>query len=194
MSKMIGTEFAETIDRLQKGESDAWRERAKARHLGDQKTSEAAAVRMVAFNKELMAALKTEGLKYEAELKADPAENEEEKVTRLLTAFARGARLTRIWNDTMHQERIGFCCAKKISKQILPELDALNRRGDVVIFLDDPDLSVRAKAASWLLDTMPDRCLPILREIDRTERALNAGWIACWALDAYERRTAVKSA
>jgi hypothetical protein len=70
----------------------------------------------------------------------------------------------------------------------------MNRRGDIVIFLDDPDLSIRAKAAARLLDAMPDRCLPILREIDRTERALNAGWIAFWALDAYETRTGVKPA
>jgi hypothetical protein len=193
MSKLIGNEFVEIIDRIEKGIFDALCECAKAKRLGDENAVERASLRIATLSQESTAALKAEGLKFEAELKPNADESEDAKALRLLTAFARGTRLSRIWGDVKTQRRIAACCAKKVITQVLPALDAINRRGDVVLFLDDPDMSIRARAACWLLDTMRDRCLPMLREINRTERALNAGWIACWGLDAYERRTGVKS-
>jgi hypothetical protein len=192
MSKLIGNEFAEIVGRLAKGEMASWQERAKANYIGDRKTADAARSRMFQFNQELMAAIKAEGLKYEGELKPNVGESEEEKATRLLTAFARGTRLTRVWNDVIQLKRIGACCSKKTYKFVLRELDAMNRRGDLVMFLDDPDFSIRAKTAACLLNTMPDRCLPILLEINRTQGVLNAGWIAFWSLDMYETETGVK--
>jgi hypothetical protein len=194
MSKLIGNEFVETIDRIQKGILDSFREYAKAKQANDQDAAERASLQIANLSQESTAALKAEGLKFETELKPNADESEDAKVLRLLTAFARGTRLSRIWDDVKTQRRIGACCAKKVITQVLPALDAINRRGDVVLFLDDTDMSIRARAACWLLDTMPDRCLPMLHEIERTERALNAGWIACWGLHAYERRTGVKSA
>lgn len=179
---MIDPEFTKTIERLQKGESDAWRERAKARHFGDQKTFDVAGARMIAFNQQLMAALKAEGLKFNAELKPKAGESEDEKVTRLLTAFVRGTRLSRIWSDTKHHEKLGARYSIKVTKQTVWELDAMDRRGDLVVFLDDPDPSVRAKAAALLKETMPDRCIPILEDVYRAERMRDAGWIAMWAL------------
>jgi hypothetical protein len=191
---MIDTEFEENFLQLQKGELESWQARAKARHIGDQAAYDAASQRFSAFAHESETALKAEGLKFEAELRLDPTADDDTMVAQLLVAFQRGSRLSRIWDDLMHQVKISACCAKKISKNILPALEGMDRLGELEQFLDHPDLAVRARAASWLLDRMPDRCLPILREIDRTERALDAGWIACWALDAHERRTGVKSA
>ena len=44
-----------------------------------------------------------------------------------------------------------------------------NRFNELAQFLDDPDIEVRGFAAVWLRDVMPERILPILKEIDKTE-------------------------
>jgi hypothetical protein len=45
-----------------------------------------------------------------------------------------------------------------------------NRFDALAQFLDNPDTEVRGFAAVWLKDDMPERVLPILKEINKTER------------------------
>jgi hypothetical protein len=50
------------------------------------------------------------------------------------------------------------------------ELETLNRFHDLAQFLDDPDIEIRGFSAVWLRNHMPERILPILREINKTEK------------------------
>lgn len=45
-----------------------------------------------------------------------------------------------------------------------------NRFDALAQFLDSPDIEVRGFAAVWLKDDMPERVLPILKEINKTEK------------------------
>ena len=183
---MIDSEFEQKIVRLQNEETESWRERAKANYAGDRKAADNATLRMIAIDKELMGALRAEGLKFQAELRLKPADDDDAKVNQLLIAFARGIRLSRIWRDVIHQARISMCCVGKVFSGVQAVLDTMNRRGDLAIFLDDPDQAIRSRAASLLLDRMPDRCVPILQEISRKEGGSSAGITAFWALAMYE--------
>jgi hypothetical protein len=134
--------------------------------------------------------LKREGRKFEAERKIDPAASGDMNASKLLRAFVRGARLTRIWWDIMDQSRISCCCERKVF-EISMQLDAMGRRGDLAQFLDAPDLELRAKAAGCLVAKMPDRCLPVLNEIAGQSKSRCARSSASMALMAYENGDAV---
>jgi hypothetical protein len=53
--------------------------------------------------------------------------------------------------------------------------------------LDHADMSVRAFAGQYLIDLMPDRVIPILREIDDRNEGLCADFKAHWVLLTWER-------
>ncbi|HWE71520.1 MAG TPA: hypothetical protein VG328_00045 [Stellaceae bacterium] len=55
-------------------------------------------------------------------------------------------------------------------RSISDELRALGRSAALAEFLDSPDIDVRGFAAVWLKDIMPDRVLPILKEVNKTEK------------------------
>jgi hypothetical protein len=50
------------------------------------------------------------------------------------------------------------------------ELRAMDRFADLAQFLDSPDVELRGFAAVWLRNIMPDRVLPILKEVNKTEK------------------------
>jgi hypothetical protein len=179
---MLDLDFEANFMTLHKGELDNWRARAKARHDGDQTAFDNASQQMVRYALAARAELKSEALRYAADRKLDPAADEDTKVTQLLMAFARGCRLGRLWSDVMAEIPIGSRHVKKIYQLVLPALDAMGRRADLAKLLDEPDPSVRGRAASLLKETMPDRCIPILEDVYRRERMLDAGRIAMWAL------------
>jgi hypothetical protein len=179
---MLDLDFEANFMKLEQGVSDSYRARAKARHDGNQIAFENASRQMVRYALAARAELKSEALRYAADRKIDPATDEDTKVARLLMAFARGCRLGRLWSDVMAEIPIGSRHVKKIYQFVLPALDAMGRRADLAKLLDEPDPSVRATAAMLLKEIMPDRCIPILEELARTERMLDAGWIAGWAL------------
>ena len=179
---MLDPDFDANFMKLQQGENDSFRARGKAMHDGDQAAFDNASQEMVRYALAARAELKAEALRYAADCKVDAAADEDTKVARLLMAFARGCRLGRLWSDVMAEIPIGTRHAKKIYQIVLPALDAMGRRADLAKLLDEPDPSVRARAASLMKEMMPDRCVPILEDIYRTERMLNAGWIAGRAL------------
>ncbi|HEY3920448.1 MAG TPA: hypothetical protein VGL83_21855 [Stellaceae bacterium] len=53
--------------------------------------------------------------------------------------------------------------------EISDELKALGRFSALAQFLDSPDIEVRGFAAVWVRDLWPERILPILKEINKTE-------------------------
>jgi hypothetical protein len=156
--------------------------KGQALRAGDKAAADKAIEQTTKYALAARAELKAEALRYAADLKLKPTANDDTKVAQLLTAFARGCRLTRLWDDVMGEIPAGTRHAKKIYRIILPALDAIDRRTDLALLLDDPDPSVRARAASLLKEAMPDRCIPILEDVYRTQRMLDAGWIAGWAL------------
>ncbi len=168
--------------KLQQGESDSYRARGKARHDGDQAAFDSASEQMVRYALASRAELKAEALRYAADRKVDPSADEDTKVAQLLMAFARGCRLGRLWSDVMAEIPIGSRHVKNIYQIVLPALDAMGRRADLARLLDEPDPSVRARAASLMKEIVPDRCIPILEDVYRRERMLDAGRIAMWAL------------
>jgi hypothetical protein len=58
----------------------------------------------------------------------------------------------------------------KRAAEIGGELRALDRFSALEPFLDSPDIEIRGFAAVWLRNLWPDRILPILKEINKTER------------------------
>jgi hypothetical protein len=179
---MLDLDFEANFMKLEQGVSDSYRARAKAGHDGDQAPFDHASEQMVRYALAARAELKAEALRYAADRKLDPAADEDTKTAQLLMAFARGCRLGRLWSDVMAEIPIGSRHVKKIYQFVLPALDAMGGRSDLAKLLDEPDPSVRATAAMLLKEMMPDRCIPILEEIYRTEHMLDAGWIAMWAL------------
>ena len=179
---ILDPDFDANFMKLHQGVSDSYWARAKAGHDGDQAAFDKASQQFVKYELAARAELKAEALRYAADRKLDPAADEDTKVAQLLMAFARGCRLGRLWSDVMAEIPIGSRHVKKIYQFVLPALDAMGRRADLVKLLDEPDPSVRATAAMLLKKMMPDRCIPILEELARTERMLDAGWIAGWAL------------
>lgn len=174
--------FEANLVNLQQKIFDSLKLRGQALRAGDQAAAGKAIEQMAKYALAARAELKAEALRYAADLKLNPRADDDTKVAQLLTAFARGCRLTRLWDDVMGEIPAGTRHAKKIYRIILPALDAMGRSADLAQLLDDPDPSVRARAASLMKDTMPDRCIPILEDVYRTQRMLDAGWIAGWAL------------
>jgi hypothetical protein len=60
-------------------------------------------------------------------------------------------------------------------------------RTALVVLLDCPDPGVRALAGAHLLDLMPERVVPILRQIEAKADGSSASFRAQWALLAWER-------
>jgi hypothetical protein len=179
---ILDPDFDANFMKLNQGVSDSYRARAKAGHDGDQAAFDKASQQLVKYELAARAELKAEASRYAVDRKVARAADEDTKVAQLLMAFARGCRLGRLWSDVMAEIPIGSRHVKKIYQLILPALDAMGRRSDLAKLLDEPDPSVRARAASLMKEIMPDQCIPILEEIYRTERMLDAGWIAGWAL------------
>ena len=50
-----------------------------------------------------------------------------------------------------------------------------DRFSELAQFLNDPDIEVRGFAAVWLQNLMPEQILPILKEINKTEKFGTAG-------------------
>jgi hypothetical protein len=187
---MFESEFEANMQRLQEAEGRLSAEILKAKRSGDTAAYERARHRLVAGYQESRAALKAEGQKFEAEIKLDPGASDDAKVAQLLGAFERGERLACVWFDYMNSMRISSCCVGKIFHNIVFVLDAMNRRDDLVCFLDHPNPAVRARAAGCLMKKMPDRCLPILKEIYRAEGLRHAGRIASDWISVDEMRNA----
>ena len=80
--------------------------------------------------------------------------------------------------------------------EIATALDATDHgRAALAVLLDDYDERVRASAGSYLLilNLMPERVVPILREIDQTNQGASADFTAHWALLDWELKQKAKA-
>jgi hypothetical protein len=114
--------------------------------------------------------------------------SDEQSVVLLVHAFELSARLA----DTLHNEfsdtADGETKLIHFADTLVKALNAIYPgRGQLAVLLDHLDPGVRALAGSYLIDLMPDRVVPILREVHENERGSSAGFRAYWSLVAWER-------
>ena len=138
--------------------------------------------------------LKAEGLAaLAALLKRKDAATNDERIASLIQGFEFGARLA----DTLHDELLdtkGETKVVQLMYDIVTELDAIDPgRAALAGLLDHNDAGVRASAGAHLIRSMPERVVPILRDIEANEHANSAHFKALFSLYRWEdEHTATK--
>ncbi len=95
---------------------------------------------------------------------ADP----DERTHRLLSAFEFCVKEACAADEEARDTKTYNFGVKRLG-EISDELQALGRFSALAQFLDSPDIEVRGFAAVWLRNLWPERILPILQEIEKTE-------------------------
>ena len=105
----------------------------------------------------------------------------------LVRSFGFAAKLA----DTLHDELLdtdGETKVVNLMNEIVKTLDGIGSgRTALAALLDNPDPRIRAAAGASLIKLMPDRVIPILREIEDQERGHSSGFNAHWTLLRWER-------
>src|SRR5579863_1050264 len=126
-------------------------------------------------------------------LERQDASTEDERRSSLVRGFEFGSRLA----HTLHDELLdtnGETKVVRLMHAIVGALDGIGSgRAALAVLLDHPDAGVRASAAAYLVNLMPDRAVPILREIDQKEGGSSADFTAHWALLAWELKQKAKA-
>jgi len=143
-----------------------------------------ALVRGVAMAKELNR-LKTDGLAtIKALLRDQSAMPDDERIASLVSGLEFGAKLDATLHDELH-DTDGTNKVVRLMNGIAEILDGIGSGPAVLVtLLDRPDPAVRASAGAYLLisNLMPERVVPLLREIDEKYKGRSAGFTAHWAL------------
>ena len=138
--------------------------------------------------------LKAEGMAtITALLNRSDSVSDDERAASLVRSFEFGARLA----DTLHDEfsdiADGVTKVVRLMDAIVKALNAISPgRVRLAVLLDHPDPGVRALAGAYLIDLMPERVIPILRQVEHSEHANNAHFSAyntllCWKLERKSR-------
>jgi hypothetical protein len=132
--------------------------------------------------------LKADGLAAITALLARQDETtEEQRVASLIRGFEFGARLADILHDKVRDIADGETKVVHLMDDIVKALNAIGSgRAALAVLLDHPDAGVRALAGAYLIDLMPERVIPILRQIEGMGDASSALFRAHWALLAWK--------
>jgi hypothetical protein len=104
-----------------------------------------------------------------------------------MEAFKFTSRLAGVLHDEL-LDTSGETEVVRLTFAIVKALDAIDPdRRTLSTLLDDRNATVRASAGAYLITLMPDRVVPILREIEETEDANSAHFSASWTLLRWER-------
>jgi hypothetical protein len=110
-----------------------------------------------------------------------------ERAASLVRGFEFGAKLA----DVLYDELLDTDGKGKVLRLMDVVVLALNDihpgREALAGLFDHPDAGVRVWAGAYLIDLMPDRVVPLLREIDERSDGSSASFTAHWALLAWER-------
>jgi len=130
----------------------------------------------------LLAELKT--LMQEARATKDIAE----RISRLVEAFRFSCDLRAIGYEELADQETGDK-AQAGTFKLYDQLKAAGPEGHAALvkLLDDPSRDVRSSVAVLLLRQMPERAIPVIEEIERTERGSDASISAGFALRCYQR-------
>jgi hypothetical protein len=112
---------------------------------------------------------------------------QDQREASLLAGFKFGARLA----DALHDELLDTNGETKVVHLMYAIVNALDEidpaRAALATLLDDPGAGVRAYAGAYMIKLMPERVIPILREIEEKEKANSAHFSASWTLLRWER-------
>jgi hypothetical protein len=112
---------------------------------------------------------------------------ESECVASLLRAFIFSARLA----NTLHDELLDTDGENEIWRlmdKIVQGLDKTSHgRAGLDVLIGHPVPRVRGAAGAYLIDLLPDRVIPMLREVEDNEDANSSHFNAYWTLLAWER-------
>ena len=115
------------------------------------------------------------------------SEPEDTHAASLIGAFKFTSRLAAILHDELLDTN-GETEVVRLTFAVVKALDAIDPgRKALSALLDDADARVRASAGAYLINLMPHRVVPILREIEETEDANSAHFSASWTLLRWER-------
>jgi hypothetical protein len=104
----------------------------------------------------------------------------------LVQAFAFAVKLAATLHDEFHNMD-GQTQVARLTEAMVKALERTPAgRAPLAVLLDHPDATVRAWAGACLMYVLPDRAIPILREIMETERANCAHFTAYFALLRWE--------
>jgi hypothetical protein len=107
---------------------------------------------------------------------------EDQRVASLVRGFEFAAKLANTLSDEL-MDTDGFNKLVLLMNSIVDTLDATSQsRAALTVLLDHPDDGIRAFAGAYLIDLMPDRVVPILRQIDERHDGSSANFTALWAL------------
>ena len=112
---------------------------------------------------------------------------EEQRVASLIRGFEFGAKLADTLHDEIRDIADGETKVVHLMDEIVKALNAIGSgRAALAVLLDHPDAGVRALAGFYLIDLMPERVVPILRQIEEKKDASSALFRAHWALLGWE--------
>ena len=133
--------------------------------------------------------LKADGLAIITALldRRDPVADDE-RAASLIRGFEVGTRLADTFHDEFRDTADGETKVMRLMDAIVKALDTIGSgRGALAVLLDHTDLGVRALAGAYLIDLLPERVCPVLRQIEEKARGRSAGFRAHWALLAWQR-------
>lgn len=156
----------------------------------DQKAQFEAIRRMALAEKEIQAILAEQDAAVKALLgkKGDGKESSKDnRVKTLLKAYEFCARRRDVAKDVLGDVNT----YNKITKQMIAlakEFEEIKPDWKLLLvpFLDHTNAAVRASAAEDLVKLMPERALPVLRQLEEEHRGTSAGMIAYWAIAMHE--------
>jgi hypothetical protein len=111
---------------------------------------------------------------------------QEERAASLVRGFEFGAKLAHALSDEL-SDTTGYSQVVRLTDAIAKALDTIGS-GRVALagLLDHSDVGVRASVGEQLIDLMPERVVPILREIEERRDGSSALFMAHWALLAWK--------
>lgn len=162
---------------------DAWFDGSSDAFASEERSAQARAIiRGVAIVNELDR-VRSEGLATLNRLvKGRDAATHVERTVALVRGFEFGAKL----RHALHDEMLDTDGETKVAHSMHAIVKALDETtsGRIALaeLLDHADPGVRASAGAYLIDMMPDRVVPVLRQIEKTNEGSSAGFSAHWVL------------
>jgi len=162
---------------------DAWFDGSNDSFASEDRSAQAKAIiRGVAIVDELDR-IRSEGLATLSRLiNCRDAAADEELTATLVRGFEFGAKL----RHALHDELLDTDGETKVAHSMHAIVKALDEMtsGRIALaeLLDHLDPGVRASAGAYLIDMMPDRVVPVLRQIEKSNEGSSAGFSAHWVL------------
>lgn len=119
-------------------------------------------------------------------LNRDDQVSVDRRAASLIHGFEFGAKLAHSLHDEL-LDTDGETKVWRLMDAIVQTLEKIGAgRAALAVLLNHSDAGLRVSAGAYLIDLMPERVVPILREIDEKNEGKSADFKAHWALLAWE--------